>query len=115
LDSSMMVIDTTIFEILKTNPQIIAEIGSHTDSRGSDVYNQKLSQKRAQSVVDYLVTEKGIERKRLKAKGYGEKSPMAPNENADGTDDPVGRQMNRRTEFRVIGKIEGISKIIYKQ
>ncbi len=115
LDSSKIVIDTTIFEILKTNPQIIAEIGSHTDSRGSDVYNQKLSQKRAQSVVDYLVVKKGIERKRLKAKGYGEKQPVAPNENEDGSDDPVGRQMNRRTEFRVVGKIEGISEIIYKK
>lgn len=115
LDSSMVVIDTTIFEILKTNPDIIAEIGSHTDSRGSDIYNQKLSQKRAQSVVDYLVNKKGIDRKRLKAKGYGEKQPIAPNEKEDGTDDPVGRQMNRRTEFRVVGKIDGISEIIYKQ
>jgi len=115
LDSSMMVIDTTIYEILKTNPQIIAEIGSHTDAHGSDQYNQKLSQKRAQSVVDYLVNKKGIERSRLKARGYGEKQPIAPNDNEDGTDNPEGRQMNRRTEFRVIGKIEGISEIIYKQ
>lgn len=115
LDSSKTVIDTTIFEILKTNPDIIAEIGSHTDSRGSDGYNQKLSQKRAQSVVDYLVNVKGIDRKRLKAKGYGEQFPIAPNDNEDGTDNPEGRQMNRRTEFKVVGKIKGISEVIYTQ
>ena len=115
LDSSQMVIDTTIFDILKNNPQIIAEIGSHTDSRGSDQYNAKLSQRRAQSVVDYLVSRKGVSRKRLRAKGYGEKQPIAPNQNKDGTDNPAGRQLNRRTEFRVIGKVKGISEIIYKQ
>lgn len=112
LDSSKVVIDTTMLTILTENPDIIIEIGSHTDSRGSDAYNQKLSQKRAQSVVDYLVA-KGVARKRLKAKGYGETSPIAPNDNPDGSDNPEGRQMNRRTEFRVVGTIEGVSEIIY--
>ncbi len=112
LDSSKTVIDTTMLKILTKNPDIIIEIGSHTDSRGSDVYNQKLSQKRAQSVVDYLVG-KGITRNRLQAKGYGETTPIAPNENPDGSDNPEGRQMNRRTEFRVIGQIKGVSEIIY--
>lgn len=115
LDSSKVVIDTTIFEILKNNPSIIAEIGSHTDAHASDQYNIKLSQRRAQSVIDYLVNKKGIERERLRAKGYGEKQPIAPNKNENGTDNPVGRQLNRRTEFRVIGKIDGVSEIIYKQ
>ena len=94
------------------NESIIIEIGSHTDSRGTDLYNETLSQNRAQSVVDYLVS-KGIDKKRIKAKGYGEKEPIAPNQNPDGTDNPEGRQMNRRTEFRVVGTIEGVSKIIY--
>ena len=93
-------------------PDIKIEIGSHTDSRGSDAYNQRLSQQRAQSVVNYLVG-KGIPRKRLAAKGYGESQPIAPNENKDGSDNPEGRQMNRRTEFRIVGKIEGVSEIIY--
>tara|TARA_B110000259_G_scaffold87370_2_gene101714 strand:- start:9787 stop:11922 length:2136 start_codon:yes stop_codon:yes gene_type:complete len=114
LDSSKTVIDTTMFKILMDNPDIVIEIGSHTDAIGSDAYNDKLSQKRAQSVVDYLIG-KGIARKRLQAKGYGEKEPIAPNKNADGSDNPEGRQMNRRTEFRIIGKIEGISEIIYKK
>lgn len=112
LDSSKTVIDTTMFKILSDNPDIIIEIGSHTDSRGSDSYNLTLSQKRAQSVVDYLVA-KGIPRKRLKAKGYGEKMPIALNDNPDGTDNSEGRQMNRRTEFRVVGTINGVSDIIY--
>ncbi|MDC1188768.1 OmpA family protein [Flavobacteriales bacterium] len=112
LDSSKTVIDTTMFKILTDNPDIIIEIGSHTDAIGSDAYNQKLSQKRAQSVVNYLIG-KGIARKRLQAKGYGEKEPIAANKNADGSDNPEGRQMNRRTEFRVIGKIKGVSEIIY--
>ena len=114
LDSSKIVIDTTMFKILMENSDIIIEIGSHTDAIGSDAYNQKLSQKRAQSVVNYLIG-KGIARKRLQAKGYGEKQPIAANKNADGSDNPEGRQMNRRTEFRIIGKIEGISEIIYKK
>lgn len=112
LDSSKTVLDTTMLKILADNPNIVVEIGSHTDSKGSDQYNEKLSQERAQSVVDYLLA-KGINKKRLIAKGYGEKQPIAPNENPDGTDNPEGRQMNRRTEFKVIGTIEGISEIIY--
>ena len=112
LDSSKTVIDTTMLKLLTENPDIKIEIGSHTDSRGSELYNQRLSQQRAQSVVDYLVA-KGIPRKRLVAKGYGEIQPIAQNENEDGSDNPEGRQMNRRTEFRILGKIEGVSEIIY--
>lgn len=111
---SKATIDTTLLDILKNNPTIIIEIGSHTDSKGTDKYNQDLSQRRAQSVVDYLIS-KGIERDRLKAKGYGENQPIEPNENEDGSDNPEGRAMNRRTEFRVVGQIEGASHIIYKE
>ena len=113
-DTSKATIDTTLLNILRDNPSIIIEIGSHTDSRGSDKYNEDLSQRRAQSVVNYLIS-KGIERDRLKAKGYGEKQPIAPNENEDGSDNPAGRAMNRRTEFRVVGQVEGASHIIYKE
>ena len=114
LDSSKTVIDTTMLKILIENPDIKIEIGSHTDSRGTDSYNQRLSQQRAQSVVDYLIG-KGIKRLRLVARGYGETKPIAPNENKDGSDNPEGRQRNRRTEFRILGKIDGISEIIYKE
>ena len=108
-DSKMMeeayeALDTTLLIIMQENPEIIVEIGSHTDSVGSAAFNQNLSQKRAQSVVNYL-KKKGVDRDRLKAKGYGESQPVAPNTNPDGTDNPEGRAKNRRTEFKVIGKI----------
>ena len=65
--------------ILKDNPKIVIEIGSHTDTRASDEYNQDLSQRRAQSVVDFLI-EKGVDKNRITAKGYGESTPRVLNE-----------------------------------
>jgi OOP family OmpA-OmpF porin len=97
-------IDTSILRILTENPEIIVELGSHTDSKGSHAYNEHLSQQRAESVVSYL-RSKGVKSQRLSAKGYGENQPVAPNENADGSDNPEGRAKNRRTTFRVIGEL----------
>lgn len=102
---SEITIDTTIYEILILNPEVIVEIGSHTDNKGSDAYNQKLSQKRAESVIRYLL-KKGIARERIVAKGYGEEVPIAPNQHENGSDNPEGRAKNRRTEFKVIGEIK---------
>lgn len=90
-----------LIEFFDANPNIVVELSAHTDSRGSDAYNERLSDARAKSVVDYLVS-KGIDRSKLIAKGYGESQPVAPNENADGSDNPEGRQQNRRTEFKVV-------------
>jgi len=87
--------------ILKDNPKIKIELASHTDSIGSDAYNNNLSQMRAQSCVDYIVSN-GISTDRIFAKGYGKTKPIAPNSNPDGTDNPDGRQLNRRTEFTVL-------------
>jgi len=101
---SKNVLDTTLLRFMINNPAIIVEMGSHTDNIGNDRSNQILSQQRAESVVNYLVS-KGIERKRLKAKGYGESRPIAANQNADGSDNPEGRQLNRRTEFKIVGMI----------
>jgi len=83
-------------KILKDNPKITVEIQGHTDNVGSDEYNQTLSQRRAQSVVDYLVKIHGIEVNRLTAMGYGESKPIASN------DTPEGRSLNRRVEFVVL-------------
>ncbi|MFA6923316.1 MAG: OmpA family protein [Bacteroidales bacterium] len=105
ISSSTSVIDTTILTLLNENPDLIVEISSHTDSKGSYKYNMTLSQRRAESVVNYL-TSKGISKDRLIAKGYGESKPIAPNETPDGKDYPEGREKNRRTEFRVIGKLK---------
>ena len=66
-------IKNTILEILEVNPQLIVEIGSHTDGNGTEAYNKNLSQARAESVVKYLISE-GIPKENLVAKGYGEKS-----------------------------------------
>ncbi len=111
---SKKIISRTILYIMKEYPQIIVEIGSHTDNKGGENYNLKLSQKRAESVVNYLV-QNGIDPIRLRAKGYGEMHPVAPNEHEDGTDNPEGRAKNRRTEFRVIGTLNQYFEIIYEE
>ena len=91
--------------ILKENPRLIINILSHTDSKGTETYNLKLSQKRAESVVDYLISQ-GINKKRLGAVGKGESEPIAPNKNEDGSDNEEGRSKNRRTEFIIIGRLK---------
>ena len=91
----------SLVQLLNDNPDMRIELSAHTDSKGSDAYNLRLSDGRAKSVVDYLVS-KGISKNRLVSKGYGEAQPVAPNANADGSDNPDGRAQNRRTEFRVI-------------
>jgi hypothetical protein len=95
---------------LVDNPSITVEIYSYTDSKGSDEYNLALSQRRAQSVLDYL-EKNGIERGRLTAKGFGKKNAVDPNE-VNGKDNPEGRQLNRRTEFRIISDIP-TRRVIY--
>jgi outer membrane protein OmpA-like peptidoglycan-associated protein/tetratricopeptide (TPR) repeat protein len=92
---------TNIVNIMKNNPNIKIQISSHTDNKGNDAYNQQLSDERAQAVVNHLI-EKGINTNRMKAKGYGETTPVASNENPDGTDNPEGRQLNRRVEFEIV-------------
>lgn len=88
---------TRLIDLLNQVPSMTIEISGHTDSRGSDEYNQKLSENRSKAVVAYLV-EHGIAAKRLQYKGYGETKPIDTNE----TDE--GRQQNRRTEFKILSK-----------
>lgn len=90
-----------IVRMMNTYPELVIEMGAHTDSKGTNAYNQKLSEARAKSVVAYLVS-KGIDESRLLAKGYGELQPVAENTKPDGSDNPEGREKNRRTEFKVI-------------
>jgi outer membrane protein OmpA-like peptidoglycan-associated protein len=92
-----------IVAMLNKYPGMEIEIRAHTDSKGTDEYNTKLSEARAKSVVAYLVS-KGIDKARLQAKGYGATMPVASNQNEDGSDNPEGRQANRRTEFKVLKK-----------
>ncbi|MCS6990836.1 MAG: OmpA family protein [Chitinophagales bacterium] len=89
----------TLAALLLANPHISIEIGSHTDARGSAAYNQRLSQARAQSVVNYL-TEKGVSPDRLSARGYGES--LLVNRCSDGVPcTEEEHQQNRRTTFKV--------------
>ena len=76
-------------------------MSAHTDSKGADDYNMTLSSNRARSVMEYILT-KGITPARITSHGYGETKPVAPNANTDGSDDPEGRQLNRRVEFTIL-------------
>jgi len=73
-------------------------IYGHTDAKGSDAYNQRLSERRAESVKAWLVEHGKIPAEVLKTRGDGERRPVAPNTKADGSDDPEGRAKNRRVE-----------------
>ena len=84
-----------LVRLLNENKDIVMEIGGHTDSTGSDEHNMTLSEKRALSVVEYLIS-KGINSNRLSYKGYGNTQPIGDNNTAE------GRQLNRRTEAKVI-------------
>jgi peptidoglycan-associated lipoprotein len=119
---SMVSLDKLV-ETLNDNPKVTIELMSHTDSRDTEEYNQKLSQQRAQVVVDYLI-QKGIAADRLTAVGYGESSPKVVDQQIakdapflkEGTvlteqfinslpndeQKEIAHQVNRRTEFRVL-------------
>ena len=88
-------LDDLAAKVKSINLEVVIAIG-HTDSIGSDAYNQKLSVRRAESVKAYLVS-KGVEPNRIYTEGKGEKQPVASNKTAD------GRQKNRRVEIEVIG------------
>lgn len=104
-ETSQRSLDSTLIPLMLGNPEIIVEISSHTDAIGSDKTNLRFSQKRAEVVVKYL-EKAGIESERLQSKGYGESVPLAPNTLEDGSDNPAGRDKNRRTEFKIVGKID---------
>jgi peptidoglycan-associated lipoprotein len=119
---SMVSLDKLI-ETLYDNPNVTIELMSHTDSRDTEEYNQNLSQRRAQVVVQYLI-EKGIEPERLSAKGYGESTPKVVdpeimkqnpflksnialteqyiNTLSGDEQKEIAHQINRRTEFKVL-------------
>ncbi|WPP51086.1 OmpA family protein [Catalinimonas niigatensis] len=84
-----------VVEFMQGNPKLEVEIAGHTDDRGSDVYNEQLSQGRAEAVVKYL-TDHWIESQRVRAKGYGESKPEVSNDNDE------NRQVNRRVEFTIL-------------
>jgi outer membrane protein OmpA-like peptidoglycan-associated protein len=90
-----------LLEFLTINPNVVVEIGGHTDSDGTDEHNQLLSERRANSVKEFLL-KRGIKPERIYTHGYGEKSPVADNET------PAGKKLNRRTEITILS--EGTNK-----
>jgi outer membrane protein OmpA-like peptidoglycan-associated protein len=93
-EASYPILDEVV-NIMKRYPKLRLEIAAHTDNMGSFEYNMTLSQKRAQSIVDYLVSN-GIEGERLLGKGYGESRPIASNTSEE------GKMLNRRVEFIIL-------------
>ena len=95
--------DTVVALMIKYY-DLIVKVEGQTDSKGSETYNQALSERRANAAKDYIV-EKGIDAERVLTKGYGESTPIAPNENPDGTDNEAGRAKNRRVEFKLLNDV----------
>lgn len=94
-----------IIDIMEQHSELEFEIEGHTDAIGSAEYNLELSNKRARSVLNYLI-KRGLERSRFRTKGFGEIVAVAVNDDEEGKDNPDARRLNRRVEFKVL-KLEG--------
>jgi len=90
-----------LYVFMRDNKDVKIEVSGHTDSHGNDEYNIELSKDRANAVIRYL-TALGIDGKRFKSVGMGERQPIAINENPDGSDNPEGRKLNRRIEIKIL-------------
>jgi outer membrane protein OmpA-like peptidoglycan-associated protein len=86
-------------EIIRASAKGTVRIEGHTDSKGTPAYNQKLSDSRARSVKTWLVEKDKLANVKFKLTGFGATKPVAPNTKPDGSDDPAGRQLNRRVEI----------------
>jgi len=87
--------------VIREHSRAGVRIEGHTDAKGSDAYNQKLSERRAQSIRDWLIVKEGLKGIKFATRGFGAKRPVASNTKPDGSDDPEGRQKNRRVEIVV--------------
>lgn len=85
-------------QLIKAQDPLGVAIEGHSDSKGDDTYNQRLSQARATAVRDYLISVRTVDGTKLQTKGLGELKPVAPNMKPNGADDEAGRQRNRRVE-----------------
>lgn len=90
-----------VYRTLDENPEMIVEVRGHTDAKGTNEYNDRLSVRRAKMTIDYLA-KKGVSENRLVPKGFGEERPAADNTQPDGSDNPEGRALNRRVEFKIV-------------
>ena len=85
--------------VIKDKAKGTVRIEGHTDAKGVDAYNQRLSDRRAGAVKAWLIGKEQVRGVTFVTKGFGAKNPVAPNANADGSDNPNGRQKNRRVEI----------------
>jgi outer membrane protein OmpA-like peptidoglycan-associated protein len=90
-----------VADVIREKARGPVRIDGYTDSKGSDSYNQGLSQRRAEAVRKWLVEKEGLKAVPFQTAGHGAKDPVAPNTKPDGSDDPEGRQKNRRVEIVV--------------
>jgi outer membrane protein OmpA-like peptidoglycan-associated protein len=90
-----------VVTVLKSYPRSEVTIEGHTDAKGLAPYNQQLSERRARSVRQWLMVKGSLGDMHFLTNGYGAKKPVAPNLKPDGSDDPEGRQKNRRVEIVV--------------
>jgi outer membrane protein OmpA-like peptidoglycan-associated protein len=88
-------------EVVRQHDKQVVRIEGHTDAKGGDAYNEKLSNRRADSVRRWLAEKEKLAGVHFETKGWGAQKPVAPNKKADGSDDPEGRQKNRRVEIVV--------------
>ena len=90
-------------DVVREKAKGTVRLEGHTDAIGSDAHNQKLSEQRAEAVKSWFIEKEGLRNMSFASKGYGASRPVAPNKKPDGSDDPEGRQKNRRVEI-VISK-----------
>jgi outer membrane protein OmpA-like peptidoglycan-associated protein len=90
---------TQVADVIRERSKGSIRVEGHTDSKGSDAYNAGLSRRRAQSVVAWLRGRQGLADDEFVVTGFGEARPVAANSKPDGSDDPAGRQKNRRVEI----------------
>jgi OOP family OmpA-OmpF porin len=91
-------------EFVRKYPGSKVKLEGHTDSRGTEEYNQTLSEKRAEAVRQWLIKDGAAEKAKILATGYGELKPIAPNTTPDGKDNPEGRAENRRVEVLIMSE-----------
>ena len=93
-----------VAQVASNHPDAPLAIEGHTDGKGAHAYNMTLSDNRASAVKQWLVENGGVKASRITTKGWGETKPVAPNKKPDGSDDPEGRQKNRRVELTLTTK-----------
>ncbi|MCU0327535.1 MAG: OmpA family protein [Chitinophagales bacterium] len=114
-DDYNQILDSVV-SLMYQFPDAFLRIDGHTDARGTEEYNQALSERRCKAAAEYILL-KGVEPERMIMRGYNESVPIAPNVTPSGEDDPAGRAKNRRVEFKILndtGKPAEITDLEYR-